>query len=46
MHRNSVNSALGACAIQQAELGEAAAAGDIQEALRRAMQLYYTNLVY
>ena len=40
------NSSLGAHAIQQTEAGEAVAAGDIQEAWRRAMQLSYSNLRY
>ena len=40
------NSGLVACAIQQAEVGEAVVAGDIQEAHRRAMQLSYANLRY
>ena len=31
------NSGLAVCSIQQAEVGEAVAAGDIQEAQRRAM---------
>ena len=38
------NSCLGAHAIQQAEVGEEVAAGDICGALRRAMQLCYVNL--
>ena len=37
------NSSLGVHAIQQAEVGEAVVAGDIQEVWRRAMQLSYTN---
>ena len=38
------NSSLGACVIQQAEVGGAVATGNIQEAWRRAMQLSYSNL--
>ena len=38
------NSGLGIHGIQQAEGGRALAAGDIQEAQRRAMQLSYPNL--
>ena len=38
------NGALGACAIQQAEVGEAVASGDIQEAWRRGVQISYANI--
>ena len=40
------NSGLGACSIQQMEMGGAVAAGDIQEAWRRAKQLSRANLRY
>ena len=40
------NSDLGVCGIQQAQLGEAFAASDIQDAWKRAMQLSYTKLRY
>ena len=39
------NSGLGACAIQQAEIGDTAVAGDIWETRRRAVQLSYVNSV-
>ena len=38
------NRGLGAQGIQQAEVGQAVANGDIQEAQRRAMQLSYANV--
>ena len=38
------NSGLGTQGFQQAEMGQAVAKGDIREAWRRAMQLYYTNI--
>ena len=38
------NSALGAHGIQEAEVGQAVATGDIKETWRRAMQLSYTNI--
>ena len=37
-------SGLGACGIQQAEVGQAVAGSDMNEALRRTMQLSYTNI--
>ena len=40
------NIGVGAPAIQQAEIGEEVAAGDIQEAQVRAMLLSYVNLMY
>ena len=40
------NSGLGMCAIQQAEVVEEVAAGDIQEAQRRSMWLSYANFRY
>ena len=39
------NSGLGASSIQQAEVGQAVADGDIREAQRKAMQLSYTNIM-
>ena len=39
-------SGIGAHAIQQAEVGEAVVVGDIQEAHKRAIQLYYANIRY
>ena len=38
------NRGLGAQGIQQAEVGQAVAEGNIQEAQRRAMQLSYANV--
>ena len=38
------NSGLGACGIQQADMGQAVADSDIKEAWRRAMQLSYANI--
>ena len=40
------NSSVSACAIPQAEVGEAVQEGDIQEAQRRAMSLSYSNITY
>ena len=40
------NSGVCACALQQAEMGQAVAAGDIQEVWRRVMHLSYANLRY
>ena len=38
------NSSLGSHGIQQTEVGQAVATGDIKDAQRRAIQLSYTNI--